>query len=173
MRLLLFIAALGLGAAVSLGLGNAATAADLWQGRTAAFFGVTYLDTSLEGEINGPRADETARTALVQTILADALEAHGLTLLDLAPVAEKLARIANPADCYGCEVRMAAELGATYSVVSEVQKVSNLIQSMNVVVRDAASGAVVRALAVDLRGNTDEAWSRAMRYILKNGIFKE
>ena len=70
-------------------------------------------------------------------------------------------------------VPVSAELGATYSVVSEVQKVSTLIQSMNVVVRDAATGAVVRGAAVDLRGNTDEAWSRAMRYLLKNRIFTD
>jgi hypothetical protein len=160
-------------AAMIAGCGDAAAAEELWQGRTAAFFGVTYLDTSLEGEINGPRADETARVVLVEGELVLTLEAHGLTLVDLAPVAEKLARIVNPADCYGCEVRMAAELGATYAVVAEVQKVSNLIQSMNVVVRDAQTGHVVRAMAVDLRGNTDEAWLRAMRYVLKNGIFME
>lgn len=159
--------------ALILGCGGAAAAADLWQGRTAAFFGVTYLDTSIEGEINGPRADETARVVLIQDELAAALKAHGLTLLDLAPVAEKLARIRNPADCNGCEVRMAATLGADYAVVSEVQKVSNLIQSMNVVVRDAETGQVVRAFSVDLRGNTDEAWLRAMRYILEHGIFKK
>lgn len=160
-------------AALSLGCGGSAAAEDLWQGRTAAFFGVSYLDTSIEGEIDGPRAEETARTEMVRDMLAEALEAHGLTLLDLAPVAQELDRIVNPASCNGCEVRMAAELGATYSVVSEVQKVSTLIQSMNVVVRDAATGAVVRGAAVDLRGNTDEAWSRAMRYLLKNRIFTD
>lgn len=160
-------------AAIVVGCATAAEAQELWQGRTAAFFGVIYLDTSIEGAVNGPRADEIARAALVEEELAAALEAHGLVLVDLAPVAEKLARIVNPADCNGCEIRMAAELGATYSVVGEVQKVSNLIQSMNVVVRDASTGQVVRARAVDLRGNTDEAWLRAMRYTLENGIFTE
>jgi hypothetical protein len=150
-----------------------AAAADIWTGRSAAFFGLAYLDTSLEGEINGPRADETARVALVEDQLATGLKERGLVLVDLSPVAAKLDRMVNPADCNGCEVRLAAELGATYSVVAEVQKVSNLIQSMNVVVRDAGSGQVVRAKAVDLRGNTDDAWSRAMRYILGTGIFTE
>jgi hypothetical protein len=160
-------------AALLLGWGASAWADDLWQGRTAAFFGVSYLDTSIEGELAGPRADETARVAMVADILASELEAHGVTLLDLAPVAETLDRIVNPAKCNGCEIRMAAELGAAYSVVSEVQKVSTLIQSMNVVVRDAATGAVVRGSAVDLRGNTDVAWARAMHYLLKNRIFSE
>ncbi len=153
--------------------GGPVAADDLWQGKTAAYFGVTYIDSSIDGEINGPRADEAARVKLVRDELASGLEAQGITLVDLAPVSEQLDRVVNPASCNGCEVRMAAELGATYSVVGEVQKVSNLIQSMNVVVRDAASGEMVRGLAVDLRGNTDEAYTRAMRYILENGIFKE
>lgn len=150
-----------------------AFAEELWRDQTAAFFGVTYLDTSLEGELAGARPDETARVALVTELLSAELAAHGLVLLDLAPIAGELDRIVNPADCNGCARRMAAELGARYAVVAEVQKVSNLIQSMNVVVQDVATGDAVRAKAVDLRGNTDEAWTRAMRYILKNGIFTE
>ena len=158
--------------ALALAAGGA-SAADLWEGQTAAFFGVTYLDTSLEGELAGLRSDETARVAEVAALLAEELAAHGLVLVDLAPAADELERVGNPADCSGCDVRMAARLGAKYSVVSEVQKVSNLIQSMNVVVREAETGATVRAKAVDLRGNTDEAWLRAMRYILEHGVFTE
>jgi hypothetical protein len=67
---------------------------------------------------------------------------------------------------------MAQRLGADYAVVSEVQKVSNLILTMNVVVRDAETGAQVRARAVDIRGNTDDTWQRGMRYLLRNGIFR-
>jgi Protein of unknown function (DUF2380) len=150
-----------------------AAADDLWQGETAAFFGVVFLDTSLEGELNGLRPDETARVKLVGDYLADAFAARGLALVDLAPVQAELDLIANPADCFGCDARMAGRLGARYAIVSEVQKVSNLILSMNVVVRDAATGATVRGMAADIRSNTDESWLRGMRYILENGIFRE
>jgi hypothetical protein len=159
--------------AIALATATAASADQPWRGQTAAFFGVTYLDSSIEGEIRGESAEETARVAILAELLADELEAYGLTLVDLAPVAEELERTVNPANCNGCEVRMAARLGARYAIVSEVQKVSTLIQSMNVVVRDAETGAVVRGQAVDLRGNTDEAWIRAMRYILEHGVFTE
>jgi hypothetical protein len=149
-----------------------AAAQDIWRGRSAAYFGVVFLDTSHEGQINGPRADEAARVALVGDSLADALVEHGVELVDLGPVRGELDLIANPADCYGCDVRMAQRLGADYAVVSEVQKVSNLILTMNVVVRDAETGAQVRARAVDIRGNTDDTWQRGMRYLLRNGIFR-
>jgi hypothetical protein len=154
-------------------LATPVAAQDPWSGAKAAFFGVTFLDTSYEGEAQGVRADETARVVMVESQLAAALEEQGLELVPLDPVAAELAHYRNPADCYGCDVRRADALGARYAVTSEVQKVSNLILSMNVVIRDVETGATVRALAVDIRGNTDESWTRGMRYILRNGIFKE
>ena len=150
-----------------------AVAAGAWQGETAAFFGVSYLDTSAEGELAGPRPDEAARVDMVEAQLAEGLRARGLELLPLDEVADELARYANPADCSGCDVRMAAELGADYAVTSEVQKVSNLILSMNVVIRDAGTGEPVRGRSVEIRGNTDDSWRRGMRYLLDNGIFSE
>jgi hypothetical protein len=68
---------------------------------------------------------------------------------------------------------MARRLGARYSVVAEVQKVSNLILSMNLYIRDAETGARLRGLAVEIRGNTDESWMRGIRYILRNAVFRE
>ena len=153
-------------------LASPAIADALWQGRSAAFFGVTLIDTSAEGEMNGPRLDETARIEMVEAQAARALRAHGLRLVDLAPVTGELARTRNPAACNGCELRMARRLGADYAVVAEVQKVSNLILSMNLYVRDATTGAQLRGLAVDIRGNTDESWQRGMRYILERNLFR-
>lgn len=147
-------------------------AGDPWQGRSVAFFGVTFLDTSTEGEVNGPRADEAARVDLVERQAAEALRAHGMALVDLAPVAQDLAGTRNPARCNGCELRMARRLGADYAVVAEVQKVSNLILSMNLYVKDVESGAQIRGQAVDIRGNTDESWQRGMRYILERNVFR-
>ncbi|TKA96959.1 DUF2380 domain-containing protein [Cereibacter changlensis] len=147
-------------------------AAQEWQGKTAAFFGVTFLDTSNEGSLNGVRADERARLAMIEEYIAEALRAQGLTLLDLGPVQEELDRTVNPAKCNGCDLRMAKRLGADYTVVSEVQKVSNLILSMNLYIKDTATGKQLRGQAVDIRGNTDDSWTRGMRYILTRNVFK-
>lgn len=149
-----------------------ALAEELWQGRSAAFFGITFLDTSTEGEMNGVRADEVARLEMVERQAAEAMRAHGLTLLDLAPVAEDLDRIRNPAKCNGCDLRMAEKLGADYAVVGEVQKISNLILALNLYVKDVETGRQIRGQAVDIRGNTDESWQRGMRYILERSIFR-
>lgn len=149
----------------------AAAAEDPWQGKQAAFFGITFIDTSTEGELRGVRADEVARVEMAEAYLTEALRGRGLDLVDLAPVQEELDRTRNPARCNGCELRMAQQLGADYAVVSEVQKVSNLILSMNVYVRDTETGRNLRGQAVDIRSNTDEAWLRGLRYILERNIF--
>lgn len=152
--------------------GTAQAQAALDRSASVAFLGVTYLDTSLQGELDGSTPEELARIDLLERTVRDRLRAEGFTLLDLAPVADDLAQTVNPADCAGCELRMGETLGAKYVLVGEVQKVSNLILSMNLVLRDVASGSMVRGQSVDIRSNTDESWLRGIRYILNNSIFK-
>ena len=141
-------------------------------GATVAFFGVHLIDTSLEGEVNGPRADEAARVALLEEEVHQRLRDEGFALADLGPVADELERTLNPARCNGCALRMAERLGADYALTGEVQKVSNLILSVTLALTEVEGGRLVRALAVDIRGNTDEAWLRGGRYILDNHVFR-
>ncbi len=150
-----------------------AASAPLQSDAKVAFFGLTFIDTSTEGAYFGVREDETQRMAMLEAYVEEAFEERGFALMDLSPVQRKMDLYANLADCNGCEVSLARELGATYAVVGEVQKVSNLILSMNLMVRDTESGRAVKGLAVDIRGNNDKSWLRGMRYILKNNIFKE
>ena len=150
-----------------------AWAGPLKQGASAAFFGITFIDTSTEGAYQGAREDEAARVRMLSDFVKEKFTEKGFTLLDNAPVQADIDRIANPADCNACDVLMARKLGADYSIVGEVQKVSNLILSMNLVVRDAESGAMARGLSVDIRGNNDKSWLRGMGYILRNNVFKE
>jgi hypothetical protein len=141
-------------------------------GAKVAFLGLTFIDLSTEGAYNGVRADETARIELLKSATRGRFVDEGFVVLSNDPVATELAATVNPADCYGCDVRMAARLGADYVLVGEVRKVSNLVLSINLVLRDARSGEKLRGLAVDIRSNTDDSWLRGMRYILKNHFFK-
>lgn len=136
-----------------------------------AFLGLTFIDTSTEGAYNGARADETARLAMLESYVVDRFEREGFVVPSNAPIADELANTTNPAKCNGCAGPMAERLSADYVLVGEVQKVSNLILSMNLVLSDARTGKVLRALAVDIRSNTDDSWRRGMRYIMSNHIF--
>ena len=154
-------------------LSGAALADGLKPQASIAFFGITFIDTSTEGAYHGERPDEVARVKMLEDYVAEQFTERGFTLVDLGPVEADINRVASVADCNFCDVIMARNLGAYYSVVGEVQKVSNLILSMNLIVRDAEEGQHVRGMSVDIRGNTDNSWRRGMRYILKNNIFKE
>ena len=164
-------------AIVAVALGGAASAQQIDRPPVTpgqvAFLGITFLDTSTEGAYFGTRDDQTARIDLLEQAARDRFVAEGFDLVDTAPVAETLDATVNPADCYGCELRMAQELGADYVLVGEVQKVSNLILSMNLVMRDVQSGDMLRGQSVDIRSNTDESWLRGLRYILKNNFFRK
>ena len=135
---------------------------------TVAFFGLYLMNN--QGDTDD--SDERARIAMVEDQIAQNLEARGFTLVDTAPVADKLAQVKNVASCNGCDMKLARELGADYSVTGEVQKTSELILAMNLFLRDVEAKTNLRHGAVDIRGNTDESWSRGYRYLLNNTIFR-
>ncbi len=81
-------------------------------------------------------------------------------------MAEKAAA-ANLQSCGDCADDFARELGADYAVTGVVYKVSELVLSMNVRVRDAASSTPLTSAVVDMRGNTDRIWRRAIDYLYR------
>ena len=74
--------------------------------------------------------------------------------------------------CSGCDVKIAGELGAALSVTGTVQKVSNLILNINLYEREVATGKLLRAMSVDIRGNNDKSWSRGVSYLVRNRFLK-
>ncbi len=147
------------------GVGPSAHAA-----RPTAFFGFSLDDTSLQGEMQGPRADEAARLARMDNGMRDALVASGCcSAVDLSSVAQRV-RGRDMRACGGCDVDLAREAGAAIAITGWVQKVSNLILNINVVARDVTTDKVIAAGSVDIRGNTDESWSRGLSYLVHNRL---
>lgn len=141
--------------------------------RSAVVLGTTLIDSSTEGDYFGRREDETQRVAMVTDRLADAFAEQGWTVVDADPIQDKIDGLVNPSQCNGCDARLAREVGAEVAVSAEVQKVSNLILTINIYVRDAASGDLIRLGNADIRSNTDRSWLRGVDYILRNRIFPE
>ena len=75
--------------------------------------------------------------------------------------------------CNGCDADVAKKLGADLSLVGYVQKVSNLILNINVFMRDTKTGKLVEVQSVDVRGNTDETWTRSISYMIRNRILDD
>jgi hypothetical protein len=133
-----------------------------------AVFEFELIDTSLEGAMNGPRADEQRRLARLADELRGRLAASGrYAPVDLSPVAAE-ARASNLQACGGCDAKLARRAGAELAITGTVQKVSNLILNMNIYVRDATDGRLVSQMSADFRGNTDESWSRALDWLVRN-----
>ncbi len=153
------------------GRAHADITAPLQPGARVAFLGLTLLDTSAAAAYDGQRQDELGRMRAIEQLVRDRLSAEGFDLVPIDPVMAELDNTTNPADCNKCELRMGAKLDADYVLVGEVQKVSELILSMNLVLRSVSTGAMARGRSVDIRGNTDESWQRGIRYILQNHFF--
>lgn len=145
---------------------------------TAAVFPFELDDTSLDGAMRGAQPAEQARLQALDAQLRAALAASGrYTLVDIAPVAAKAAA-GSLRSCASCGPALAQQLGAQVEVNGWVQKVSNLILNINLVVRvaaggagaDAASGRVIAAGSADIRGNTDESWQRGLAWLLRHRI---
>lgn len=133
-----------------------------------AVFDFELLDTSLQGEMEGVRKDEQARLGHVTQQLRQALADSGkFEVLDISPVADA-AHNSNLQACGGCDVKLAEKLGADIAVTGLVQKVSNLIINMNIYLHDVHTGKPLAAMSADMRGNTDESWSRTMDWLIRN-----
>ncbi|HEY1325802.1 MAG TPA: DUF3280 domain-containing protein [Casimicrobiaceae bacterium] len=74
--------------------------------------------------------------------------------------------------CNGCELTIARSLGADRVMVGWVQKVSNLILNINIQIEDVKTGEILLRKSVDLRGNTDQTWSRGMSYLVRSMVEK-
>jgi hypothetical protein len=135
-----------------------------------AVFDFELVDTSLQGEVDGPRRDEQGRLMRAGDQLRRALAESGkFVLLDVAPV-NAAAHGSNLQACGGCDVQYAQQLGADLAITGVVQKVSNLILNMNIYLRDVHTGHLITSMSADFRGNTDESWSRAASYLLRNRL---
>jgi Protein of unknown function (DUF2380) len=138
--------------------------------RAVAVFNFELIDTSLDGEMNGPRADEQQRIVEVSRELRRKLASdETIDIVDVAPVEEK-ARAVHLQECGGCDADLAAEVGAQLSITGTVQKVSNLILNMSIYIRDVKTGKVLAAVNADMRGNTDESWMRTIDWLVKNKL---
>lgn len=110
---------------------------------------------------------EDKRREMISERLRGHLAGSGFEVVDVTPVAGKVAA-ANLQACGNCADDFARELGADYAFTGFVYKVSELVLSMSVLVHDAATSRPVAGATVDLRGNTDESWRRAIDYLYRN-----
>jgi len=135
-----------------------------------AVFDFEMIDTSLPGQFYGPQAAEHDRLLRVGDLIRKELGESGrFRIVDVAPISTA-AHQSNLQACGGCDVKLAQQLGADLDITGTVQKISNLILNINVYLRDVHTGRLVTAANADMRGNTDESWSRTTRYLIRERL---
>ena len=154
-----FLVAASFGVGVVVSAGHAA--------ETAAVFEFELAHGELVPGAPNPRKIDKMRAEIVTDRLRDHLAKSGFQVVDIAPVAKK-AQGLNLRACGHCADDFAREVGARYAVTGVVYKVSELVLSMKVEVRDALTAKPVTSAVVDLRGNTDESWRRGIDYLYRN-----
>ncbi|MFG1315766.1 DUF3280 domain-containing protein [Xanthobacter autotrophicus] len=159
-------AGLAVALAFALACGSAAAA-----GVPTAVFGFEFFDDTLDTRPE-MRAEQAARLKLVNAELARLIAESGeMAPVDLQGEAARIAELAPLHKCNGCEEEIAGAAGARLEVIGMVRKISNLILTLSLEVKEVGgSEKLVRAGQVDLRGNTDETWLRGVRYLMKNRI---
>jgi Protein of unknown function (DUF2380) len=152
----------------------AASTASAAEPARLAVFDFELIDSSLQGEMQGIDPADQARLRMIEAELRQRLAESGrFVLVDTAPAADQIDAAGVLWSCNGCELGIARRLDAELALVGWVQKVSNLILNLNVVIRDTSTREQVFAASVDIRGNTDESWQHGIRYLLKNRLLRE
>ncbi|MGH7122674.1 MAG: DUF3280 domain-containing protein [Acetobacteraceae bacterium] len=133
----------------------------------AAFMPFGFEDTSQPNPGAVPEPADLARLrkakAEVERLL---LRSGAYVRVDTAPIAHAIAE--NDLDgCDGCAAALAREIAAQVVVTGSVQKISDLILDMNVVIRDVGTGRVIEAGTAGFRGDNDHAWMRAADWLVR------
>jgi hypothetical protein len=141
--------------------------------KSVAFLGAQFLN---DHEGLEPTTDaERARLAAIEALFKQKLEASGRYAFVSLPAstAAKVAEGPMFGSCGGCEFSYGAEAHADLVAWLVVQKVSDLILNINVYMAEIATRKLTFVHSVDIRGNTDESWTRGMTYLIKNYLLVE
>jgi hypothetical protein len=96
-------------------------------------------------------------------------ESGKFQLLDISPV-KAAAESSNLQACGSCDVQYAQRIGADLVITGVMRKISTLILNLAIFVRDVHTGQLITAMNADFRGNTDESWTRATSYLVRNRL---
>jgi hypothetical protein len=131
-----------------------------------AVFDLEMIDTSLPDPTRGLLADDIDRLQRTSDRLRKDLGESGkFQVVDISSV-NAAAHQSNLQACGGCDVKLAQQLGADVEITGVVQKISSLILNIRLYLRDVRTGQLLAAVNADMRGDTDESWSRTMRYLV-------
>jgi hypothetical protein len=151
-----------------------ASAGPAAQSAAASLPRLAVMDFELEGDLGDESfaATHTERLRSESSTLREALAQSGLyAVADNSAAGELIERLAASQSlhhCNGCELDIAHALHANVILLPWVFRMSNLVLTMHVEIRDATTGRVTMKRDLDFRGDNDESWQRAIGYLLRD-----
>lgn len=132
-----------------------------------AVFDIELDDFSAGGPIAGESPEETARLHRMTSLVRQLLAQSGLfEIIDGSASTDQRVRD-RWLRKWGCDADIARALGADLSFVCFFRKVSVMEQYLEMRIRDARAGDLVHVSQTDLRGETDQSWSRALKFLIR------
>jgi len=116
-------------------------------------------------------AAEAARLGLVTEKLRSLLsESDAYEVLDVSALEPDIKEAAPFFKCNGCDVDIGKKAGAALVATGIIQKSSETLLNVSILVRDVASGELKQTMAVSIRQNTDAGWLRGVRWLVRNRL---
>jgi len=133
-----------------------------------AVFDIELDDFTAGGPIAGESPEETARLQRMTALARELLAQSGLfEIVDGSAATDQRVKDHWLRKCNGCDADIARRLGADLSFVCFFRKVSVMEQYLEMRIRDARTGELAHISQTDLRGETDQSWTRALKFLMR------
>jgi hypothetical protein len=128
-------------------------------------------DASAGGGIIAPDAIDTENLRKSTEEARRMLSASGrYSIVDTSSVAGEVISAGGIQHCNGCDGPLAKKLGADQSMVGVLTRVNRTEYTLQILVRDAQTGAVLSNNFTGLRMGANYAWPRGVKWLMENRI---
>jgi hypothetical protein len=136
-----------------------------------AIFDFELDDRSAGGGIIGQDAIDTENLKRSADEARRMLSASGrYSIIDAGSAAAEVLSAGGIRHCNGCEGPLARRLGADRSLVGVVTRVNRTEYTLQILVRDAQTGAVLSNDFTGLRMGANYSWPRGVKWLMNNRI---
>ena len=111
------------------------------------------------------------RLATEGVLLRKLLTDRGLTIVDPAPQAKKIAENLPLSQCNGCDQDIAQALGAEIEVATALQQLTSSTYNLSGSVKDVATNRVLRSGVVSITGDSADEWNHGIKFLVKERLF--
>jgi Protein of unknown function (DUF2380) len=136
-----------------------------------AVFEFELDDRSAGRGLVGPDATDAENLKTSSEDARRMLSASGrYSIVDASSAADEVISAGGVQYCNGCEGPLAKKLGAEQSMIGVFTRVSRTEYTLQILVRDAQTGAVVSNASTGLRMGANYSWPRGVKWLMNNRI---